>query len=123
MTLLLAQPETVTDLWQPLAKAINRFLWRWSPWHLRDTLRRYGYARKDGFERLHVGWRVSRDILASLRAKDLPEYLRFVDRELACMLAHELVASSAIRRTEEVSHWDDSLEVRMELAVLKPWRP
>lgn len=33
MTLLLAQPET--SIYPDLCHAINRWLWRWSPWHLR----------------------------------------------------------------------------------------
>lgn len=35
MALLLAQPQHVTPMWVGLAEATNRWLWRWSPWHLR----------------------------------------------------------------------------------------
>ncbi len=35
--LLLAQPET--SIYPALCHAINRWLWRWSPWHLRHDLR------------------------------------------------------------------------------------
>lgn len=36
MTLLLAQPET--SIYPKLCHAINRWLWRWSPWHLQTSV-------------------------------------------------------------------------------------
>lgn len=37
MALLLAQPQHVNPEWVWLADAINRWLWRWSPWHLQHA--------------------------------------------------------------------------------------
>lgn len=37
MNLILAQEKTVTDWALPIAKSINKFLWNWSPWHLKYT--------------------------------------------------------------------------------------
>jgi len=123
MTLLLAQPDTITDFWVPLAKAINRFLWRWSPWHLRDTLSRYGYTRSPAPALLTIHGSVDRWFLDRIPASELPIYKRYVERDMARRLAEELVKSDAIRRREEVLPHDLSHVVTLEVAVLKPWRP
>lgn len=47
MTLLLAQPET--SIYPELCHVINRWLWRWSPWHLNDTIRKMGNYRERFF--------------------------------------------------------------------------
>jgi hypothetical protein len=119
MTLLLAQPDSVTPMWVPLAKAINRFLWAWSPWHLRDTLRTWGYAREP-HRVLKVSYLLGRYAHPHYL---MPGFREFIDREIVHKMASVLIREGVARRTEETRPWDLSTEIRYDLTVLTPWRP
>lgn len=122
MTLLLAQPDTVTDTWKPLALWINRMMWAWSPWHLRELLSVWvGKAewamRVAARETRSISYNhaVDRDRLEMLT--DEPGFRRFLDAEAANSIGHLLLQGGYITKTEERLPWDGSVRTAYRLLV------
>lgn len=120
MALLLAKPNNVIPLWEPLAHAINRWLWRWSPWHLwasRENLR----TQNLGAERLSYSYRFERHWVEQMRgSEERADYIEYVDQVAAKNLGLALLKAGRIAVSEETCWHTGDLIRRYDLRAKRP---